>query len=330
MTRPSLRLRALRFGMRWFEKPKLAHRSTPDSANRDFERAANYLFRCPKGTQVEDAGPFAKITCGPASSDRAILYLHGGAFVTGSRNSYQAMAGWIAKRAGVAVYLADYPKLQQASFPAAPRAVLAAWDQLVSDGFAPHQIALAGDSAGGNLLFGLLSTLLTRGQRPAAVAAFSPWVDMTLSGDSLRINKDKDPILLVNRMEEAVRLYLEGAAPDHPLASPLFASFPNPPPVLIQVGRDEILLSDAERMAEKLVPVLIYGRRCRTSGTCSTAAYQRRARRCAKRPSFFKPLLTTPTGSPQPLPHVVCAHPVIRPNPQSCARPARCGDSPVR
>lgn len=252
MSRPSLRLRALTFGMRWFEKPKLSKRGTPDTANRDFERAAPYLFSQPKDTVVRDDGPFDCITCGTGAADRAILYLHGGAFVTGSRRSYRAMAGRLAKRTGVCVYLPDYPKLQEATFPAAPRAVLAAWDALVTRGIAPDRIVIAGDSAGGNLVFGLWSTILKRGQRPAGVLAFSPWTDMTLSGDSLRTNVRRDPLLPVSRMQEAVDLYLAGADPSHPLASPLFADFPNPPPVFIQVGRDEVLFSDAERMAAKL------------------------------------------------------------------------------
>lgn len=252
MTRPSFRLRALTFGMRWFEKPKLAKRGTPETANRDFERAAPYLFSTPKGTVVASDDPFDCITCGGGDADRAILYLHGGAFVTGSRRSYRAMAARLAKRTGVCVYLPDYPKLQEAAFPAAPRAVLAAWDALVARGIAPDHIVIAGDSAGGNLVFGLLSTVLQRGQRPAGVLAFSPWTDMTLSGDSLNTNAQADPLLPVSRMQEAVELYLGTADPAHPLASPLFADFPNPPPVFIQVGRDEVLFSDAERMAEKL------------------------------------------------------------------------------
>jgi len=252
MTCPSLKLRLLTWAMRWIEKPKLAKHGTPASANRDFERAAPFLFRVPKGTKVQNDGLFDTVTCGPTAPDAVVLYLHGGAFVTGSRRSYRAMAARIARRAGIRVALPDYPKLQDAFFPAAPQAVLAAWDAVVGQGFAPHQIVIAGDSAGGNLVFGLLSTLLKRGQKPAGVLAFSPWTDMTLSGESLSSNADRDPLLPVNRMQEAVRLYLSTVPATHPLASPLFADFPDPPPVLIQVGHDEILFSDAERMAMKL------------------------------------------------------------------------------
>lgn len=248
---PSFRLRALRASMRWLVKPKLRRTATPERAHRDFERAAPFLFSTPKGTVVTDAGPSARITCGTPKPDRAVLYIHGGAFVTGSRRSYRAMAGRIAKRTAATVFLPDYPLLQEAPFPAAPNAILAAWDHLIAQGWAAHQIVIAGDSAGGNLLFGLLSQLLERAERPAGVVAFSPWTDLTLSGETIRTHADLDPILPVSRMQEAVDLYLVGADPTDPLASPLFADYPNPPPILIQIGAEEVLFSDAKRIADK-------------------------------------------------------------------------------
>lgn len=250
MTDPSLRLRALTRIMRYFVKPKLRRTATPAKANRDFERAAPFIFSKPKGTCAEDAGPFARVTVGEPAPNRAILYLHGGAFFTGSRRSYAAMAGRLAKRTGVAVYLADYPNLQDAPFPAAPDAVLAAWDSLMTTGFSPEQIVIAGDSAGGNLVFGLLAQLLERGDRPAGAVAFSPWGDLTLSGDTIATNASADPLIPVSRMQEAVELYLDGADPRDPRASPVFADYPAPPPVLIQVGADEVLLSDSKRLAD--------------------------------------------------------------------------------
>lgn len=250
MIAPSLRLRVLTAGMRWVVKPKLRRTGTPETANRDFERAAPFLFSKPKGLVSRDAGPFARITVGDPLPFRTILYLHGGAFVTGSRHSYSAFAGRLAKRTVSVVFLADYPLLQDRAFPAAPDAVLAAWDQLILDGWTPNQIVIAGDSAGGNLVFGLLAHLLARGQRPAGVVAFSPWADLTLSGETIEINVDADPLIPVSRMEEAVSLYLNGADSHDPRASPVFADFPNPPPVLIQVGKDEVLLSDSMAMAD--------------------------------------------------------------------------------
>lgn len=250
MTAPSLRLRALTAGMRWVVKPKLRRTDTPETANRDFERAAPFLFSKPKGLVCQDAGPFVRISVGDPLPFRAILYLHGGAFVTGSRHSYSAFAGRLAKRTASVVFLADYPLLQDRTFPAAPDAALAAWDHLISDGWTPDQIVIAGDSAGGNLVFGMLAQLLARGQRPAGVVAFSPWADLTLSGETITTNADADPLIPVSRMEEVVALYLDGTDARDPRASPVFADFPNSPPVLIQVGRCEVLLSDSMAMAD--------------------------------------------------------------------------------
>ena len=248
MSAPSFRLRLLTFGMRWLVKPKLIRTGTPEKANRSFERFAPFLFSAPKGLKAAQDGPSSRITVGTPIADRAILFLHGGAFVTGSQRSYRAFAGRLAKRTKAVVFLADYPVLQDAPFPAAPTAALNAWDHLIAAGWKPHQIIIAGDSAGGNLVFGLLSTVLARNERPAAVLAFSPWTDLTLSGETITTNRDNDPLIPVSRMQEAVDLYLGGADSNHPLASPLFADFKNPPPVLIQVGADEVLLSDSERM----------------------------------------------------------------------------------
>jgi monoterpene epsilon-lactone hydrolase len=246
---PSRRLRVLNFGMRWLVKPSLRRSRTPEKANRSFERAAPFLFSTPKGLRFQQDGPCSRITVGTPLPDRAVLYLHGGAFVTGSQRSYRGFCGRLAKRSNTTVFIADYPKLQEAPFPAAPVAALAAWDHLIASGWAAHQIVIAGDSAGGNLVFGLLATVLARGERPAGVLAFSPWTDLTLSGETITTNAKKDPLIPVSRMQEAVDLYMDGRDPAQPLASPLFASYPNPPPVLIQVGGDEVLLSDSKRIA---------------------------------------------------------------------------------
>jgi acetyl esterase/lipase len=229
----SRRLRVLNFGMRWLVKPRLRRSRTPEKANRSFERAAPFLFSTPKGLRFQQDGPCSRITVGTPLPDRAVLYLHGGAFVTGSQRSYRGFCGRLAKRSNATVFIA----------------ALAAWGHLIASGWAAHQIVIAGDSAGGNLVFGLLATVLARGERPAGVLAFSPWTDLTLSGETITTNAKTDPLIQVSRMQEAVDLYMDGRDPAQPLASPLFASYPNPPPVLIQVGSDEVLLSDSKRIA---------------------------------------------------------------------------------
>ncbi|MEL6959171.1 MAG: alpha/beta hydrolase [Pseudomonadota bacterium] len=250
MPRPSLHLRLLTLGMRLLTKPKLSRTATPDQADRDFERGAPLLFSAPRGLIEDIAHGLPRFRVGTAK-DTHILYLHGGAFVCGSSRSYRAMAGRLAKRTGATVYVPDYPRLQEAPFPAACEAVHRAWAALRSAGIPAGRIAIAGDSAGGNLVFGLLARVLADGERPAAIVAFSPWVDLTLTAPSLADNERRDPLLPRRRMEELVELYLAGADPKDERASPVRSDFPNPPPILIQVGEDEILLDDSRAIAAK-------------------------------------------------------------------------------
>jgi acetyl esterase/lipase len=143
----------------------------------------------------------------------------------------------------------DYRLLQVAPFPAAFDDALAAWDHL-RRGRAASDIVLAGDSAGGGLALAVLAHVLERGERPAGVVVFSPWTDLTLSGESLA--SAREVLLPVERMAEVAGQYLAGAEAGDPRASPSFAEFREPPPLLIQVGSGEALRDDSERMAARL------------------------------------------------------------------------------
>lgn len=111
----------------------------------------------------------------------------------------------------------------------------------------PDDVIVAGDSAGGGLAFAVLSFLILSGQTPAAAVALSPWVDLTLGGESLA--DLAEAFLPVDRTAEVAGLYLDGADPSDPRAAPLFARFVAPPPVLIQFGSTEARRDDALRMA---------------------------------------------------------------------------------
>lgn len=205
-----------------------------------------HLERRRNGTELHWIG------VGRARPDRLVYYIHGGAFVAGSPRGHAAMLGRIAKLSGVEICAPRYRLLQAAPFPAGFEDVKAGWDELMRLGWDPGQIVLGADSAGGALAFALLAGLLARGDRPAGLFAFSPWVDMTLSGDSLTRFGASDPLLPIERIADLRDLYLNGTDPADPRASPLFADFPDPPPVLIQCGAEEALLSDSERMAAHL------------------------------------------------------------------------------
>ena len=144
------------------------------------------------------------------------------------------------------VCLPDYRLLQDAPFPAAFDDAVQTWEHLLSIGYRPQDIILGGDSAGGGLMLALLAYLTQTAQRPRAAFAMSPWTDLTLSGASLQTKSEV--LLPVSRMDDVIDRYLDGAPRNDPRASPLFARYENPPPVLIQVSGKEALRDDALRM----------------------------------------------------------------------------------
>ena len=211
-----------------------------------------------------------------------LLWLHGGAYCLGSPRTHADMAGALARRAGTGALLPDYRLAPEHVFPAAVDDALAAWEALRAEGLPAGRIALGGDSAGGGLAFALLHLILAAGAPPpACVVAFSPWVDLTLAGASLRRLAWRDALLPARRLAEIRDQYLAGADPRDPRASPHLGRFRGAPPVLIQASRAEVLLDDARLMAARLAadgaPVTARPRAAppRTSGRPTTAACPR-------------------------------------------------------
>ncbi|UWQ74232.1 alpha/beta hydrolase [Leisingera sp. M658] len=247
--------RALNAWMRYGMKPVLQHTSSPELARQVFEIMAPRLYPALPFTRLLPRPapvPLNLISVGRTRRKQIILFLHGGAYLAGSARAYQGMLSRLSLAAGMEIAVPGYRLLQDAPFPAAFEDALAAWQYLRSTGYEAGDILLAGDSAGGGLALALLAALLGEGERPAGLVAFSPWCDLTLSGASIEVNRFRDVIIPAGRMKEAVDQYLAGADPADARASPLFADFPNPPPVLIQAGDTEVLLSDAQRMVQRL------------------------------------------------------------------------------
>ncbi|WP_424979357.1 alpha/beta hydrolase fold domain-containing protein [Leisingera sp. S232] len=241
--------------MRYGMKPVLQRTGSPDVARRFFEAMAPRFYPALPFTRLLPRPapvPLTIVSAGRPRLGNVILFLHGGAYLAGSARAYQGMLSRLSLAAGLEIAVPDYRLMQDAPFPAPYEDGMAAWQYLRDTGYAAQDILLAGDSAGGGLALALLAGLLAKGERPAGLVAFSPWCDLTLGGASLQSNRDRDVIIPAARMQEAVEQYLAGADPADGRASPLFADFRNPPPVLIQAGSTEVLLSDAQRMAERL------------------------------------------------------------------------------
>ena len=186
-----------------------------------------------------------------ADAGRVLLFLHGGGFEFGSVRSDGELAARLGRAGGMRVLFPEYRLAPEHPFPAAIDDVLAAWRWLRTDqGLSASSIAVAGDSAGGGLAVALLVATRDAAEPvPAAAVLMSPTVDLTSSGASMTERADQDPISTPAMLRQFAADYLAGADPKTPLASPLFASLAGLPPLLVQVGTADLLLSDSERLA---------------------------------------------------------------------------------
>ncbi|WP_440641430.1 alpha/beta hydrolase [Bradyrhizobium sp. PUT101] len=188
-----------------------------------------------------------------APRDRAILYLHGGGFRMGSMASHRDLIARMAEASGCRVLAIDYRLAPEHRFPAALDDALQAFGFLLYQGLKPKQIALAGDSAGGNLVLATMLAARDRGQPlPAAGVLMSPWTDLAATGASYESRAEADPIHQRKMILALAKSYLgEEGDPCHPLASPLYADLTGLPPLLIQAGDREIVRDDAVMFADK-------------------------------------------------------------------------------
>lgn len=188
-----------------------------------------------------------------ANTKRAILYMHGGAFVAGSVASHRLLVTALGRAARARTLAIDYRRAPEHPFPAALDDTLAAYRFLLAEGFAPHDIAIAGDSAGGGLTMGALMALRDAGEPlPGAAFVIAPWVDLACRGETYVSKADIDPIIQRPYLLDVAADYIAGANPIPRLASPLGGDFRGLPPVLIQVGSAETLLSDSVALAGEL------------------------------------------------------------------------------
>ncbi len=205
--------------------------------------------------ETDSAGgvPSEWLTAQGAAEDAVLLYLHGGGYVFGGPDSHRDIAWRLAKETRLKVLLIDYRLAPEHPFPAAVEDATTAYRFLLAEGYAADRIVLAGDSAGGGLATALMVNLKTLAvPLPKAAALISPWVDMTLLGESLLGNADKDVMLSPEAINRFATHYLNGQDPRSPLASPLHADLSSLPPVYVIVGSGEVLLSDSESLVEQL------------------------------------------------------------------------------
>jgi epsilon-lactone hydrolase len=187
-----------------------------------------------------------------ARTDRCVLYFHGGGYSFGSAPLVRDFTWRLGVATGASVLYFDYRLAPEHPFPAAIEDASKVYHWLVGR-MNPARIVFVGDSAGGGLVIATLHKMRDEGfALPRAAVAISPWTDLALTGASLHRNAKSDPMMDVKRLPAFARNYLGQADPRHPYASPLYGDAAGLPPMLIQVGSDEILRDDAVRMAAKL------------------------------------------------------------------------------
>ena len=187
-----------------------------------------------------------------ADPNRAILYLHGGGYVTGSIVTHRAMVARMSRASGARVLIIDYRLAPEHPFPAAVQDATAAYKWMLAQGLKPAHIAIAGDSAGGGLTIAALLALRDAHQpMPACAVAISPWTDLEGTGASVKTRAAKDPMVSGGNLTDSAKAYYAHHDPKHPLISQIHADFHGLPPLLIQVGDAEILLDDSTRVAER-------------------------------------------------------------------------------
>jgi acetyl esterase/lipase len=239
----------LRQTMNRLVKPVL-NPAVPVSFQRRFVSQAYRSSRPPRGARFQKTivggVPATRTTCG-STAYGAVLYLHGGGYIIGSSTTHRGVTGHLAKTSGCTVVAPDYRLAPEHPFPAALEDAEACWFGLIEEGYQPEQIAVAGDSAGGGLAIALAIRLRDKKlPLPASLTVFSPWVDLT---QEHLYAPECEPVLQPAWTSKAARLYAGPEPLTTPLISPVFGDLSGLPPLLIQVGSQEILLNDAERLA---------------------------------------------------------------------------------
>ncbi|AFM11834.1 alpha/beta hydrolase [Turneriella parva] len=188
-----------------------------------------------------------------ATPGRILLYSHGGGYVMFSHKSHRSLASRLAVEFSAQAIVYNYRLAPEHPFPAAIDDALTVYEHVLKLGYDPKNIILAGDSAGGGITFALMLAARDKGlPLPGLAIGLSPWVDMTLSGVSMRDNPPTDVMLQPEDIRGFIAKYLAGGDPKHAYASPLFGDLRGLPPVMLQAAGDEVLRDDSVMLAAAL------------------------------------------------------------------------------
>lgn len=243
--------------LRLTERPHMA-KATPEKLRSSLEWKSKLFFWPPRGTKfsalqlTDGLHHLDSVLVDPPSKTEGplLLYFHGGGYVFGSPDTHKSMLAWLSKATGLQACLPKYRLAPQHPFPAAQDDALFAYRDVMDH---PHGVVLGGDSAGGGLALSLLAEITRLGlPQPRGTFCFSPLTDLSFTAPSIQANAPSDVVLPASRTAEIAEIFLQGANPAHPKASPLHAQFAGAGPVWLAVGDTEILLDDSTNMARHL------------------------------------------------------------------------------
>lgn len=251
----SFAARVTNFLLRWKVKPKRGEPFDVAKARAKLESLSpknlpllEGITRTPVAADAAQGTPAGE-WLRPAAFGPTVLYLHGGGYFSCSVRTHLPACAQIARRAQAQVYSVEYRLAPECPFPAGIDDAVAAYEQVLASGVPPGQVVVAGDSAGGGLALAFLLESRTRGlPLPAAAVLFSPWTDLTLSGETMRTMADRDAMFRPEQFPAVAAAYLGPHAASDPLASPLFADLAGLPPLMIWASEHEVLSSDATRL----------------------------------------------------------------------------------
>lgn len=209
-------------------------------------------------TPVDANGvPGEWVTVAESDPNRRLLYVHGGGYVIGSPVTHRRLCEDIAKAGGCAVLNLNYRLAPEHPFPAAVDDAIEGLKFIQENGpngaGAAESVFVGGDSAGGGLTLATLLAARERGvDQPNAAIGISAWTDLAITGETIQTRAEADPLITdASMISNMAGAYLGSTVATDPLASPLYADYAGLPPLLLQVGDAEVLLSDTTRVAEK-------------------------------------------------------------------------------
>ncbi|MDE2401553.1 MAG: alpha/beta hydrolase [Burkholderiales bacterium] len=187
-----------------------------------------------------------------AQPKRTVLYFHGGGYFFCGLTTHRPACAYLARTAQAQVLSLDYRMAPEHVFPAAVDDAVAWWKELLRQGIKPENVVFGGDSAGGGLALACMVSARDQGlPLPAGAVLFSPWTDLSCSGETMKTLADADVMFNPHSLPEAAAIYLAGRSNKEPLASPLFADLKGLPPLMIHASKHEILLNDSTRLHDR-------------------------------------------------------------------------------